>query len=104
MKNIAPPRESTVIVDPFANTSKYANITNDLDPAMPTMFHMDATDFLKQLKSHSADVVLYDPPYSPRQVSESYKRLNMSVNMSTTQASYWSQQKYPLEFTQIHVH
>ena len=88
-----PPRESTVIVDPFANTSKYANITNDLDPAMPTMFHMDATDFLKQLKSHSADVVLYDPPYSPRQVSESYKRLNMSVNMSTTQASYWSQQK-----------
>ena len=81
------------IVDPFANTSKYANVTNDIDPSMPTMYHMDATDFLKQLPYEFADIVLYDPPYSPRQVSECYKRLNMSVNMSTTQASYWSLQK-----------
>lgn len=84
---------STVIVDPFANTSTYANISNDLDPAMPTAYHLDATDFLKQLDSNCADIVLYDPPYSPRQVSESYKRFGMSVNMSTTQASYWSRQK-----------
>ena len=40
-----------------------------------------------------ADMVLYDPPYSPRQVSESYKRLGRSVNMQTTQSSYWARQK-----------
>lgn len=30
---------------------------------------------------------------SPRQVSESYKKLGKSVDMQTTQASYWSKQK-----------
>ena len=39
------------------------------------------------------DMVLYDPPYSPRQVSECYKKLGMTVNMQTTQASYWGNQK-----------
>ena len=39
------------------------------------------------------DTVLYDPPYSPRQVSECYRRLGRTVNMETTQSSYWSRQK-----------
>lgn len=82
-----------IVVDPFANTSCIANLTNDLDPSMPTMYHMDATDFLRTINAESVDMVLYDPPYSPRQVSESYKKLNRSVNMATTQASYWSNQK-----------
>ena len=39
------------------------------------------------------DVILFDPPYSPRQVSECYKKLGQSVNYKTTQSSYWSEQK-----------
>ena len=85
--------EKSVIVDPFANTNQIATITNDLNPEMPTMYHMDATDFLKSLPDASADMVLYDPPYSPRQVSECYKSFGRTVNMQTTQASYWSKQK-----------
>lgn len=54
---------------------------------------MDALDFLKMFDDNSIDTVLYDPPYSPRQVSECYKALNQTVNMQTTQASYWSNQK-----------
>ena len=54
---------------------------------------MDATDFLKMLPDQCANVVLYDPPFSPRQVMECYKKFGMSVNMETTQASYWSKQK-----------
>lgn len=42
---------------------------------------------------NSVDMVLYDPPYSPRQVSECYRKLGKTVNMQTTQASYWSKQK-----------
>lgn len=86
------PQDATII-DPFANKNKLANITNDLDPQYDTDYHMDATDFLKQLSDHSADMVLWDPPYSPRQVSESYTKLNKTVNMQTTQSSYWSNQK-----------
>ena len=54
---------------------------------------MDAADFPKIRPAQCADVVLYDPPFSPRQVMECYKKFGMSVNMETTQASYWSEQK-----------
>lgn len=82
-----------VIVDPFARNSDIGTITNDLDHETKAMYHKDATDFLCGLKDNIADMVLYDPPYSARQVSESYKRLGGSVNMQTTQSSYWTRQK-----------
>ena len=82
-----------VIIAPFANKNKIATITNDLDEQYDTNYHMDATDFLKMFEDNSVDMVLYDPPYSPRQVSECYKNLGKAVNMQTTQASYWSIQK-----------
>lgn len=82
-----------VIIDPFANENKLAGITNDLDERYDTTYHLDATEFLKLMDDESVDVVLYDPPYSPRQVSECYKALGKTVNMKTTQASYWSEQK-----------
>lgn len=82
-----------VIVDPFANSERIATITNDLDTQYDTDYHMDACEFLKMLPSSFADAVLYDPPYSSRQVAESYKKLGMSVNMETTQGSYWRKQK-----------
>jgi hypothetical protein len=82
-----------LVIDPFANKNKLANITNDLDEQYDTDYHMDALDFLKKFDDNSVDCVLYDPPYSVRQVSEVYRKLGHSVNMETTQASYWSKQK-----------
>ena len=70
-----------------------AKITNDLDKSYKTDFNLDALDFLKQIKSNTIDLVLFDPPYSPRQVSEVYKKLNKSVNWETTQSSFWSKLK-----------
>lgn len=82
-------------IDPFANDSIFKDftITNDIDTQYDTNYHLDALDFLKTFKDSEVDLVLYDPPYSPRQVSEVYKKLGKSVNMQTTQASYWSNQK-----------
>jgi DNA modification methylase len=82
-----------IVIDPFANSNKMANITNDLDTQYDTNYHLDALDFLKEFNTNSVDMCLYDPPYSPRQVSECYKVLARTVNMETTQASYWSNQK-----------
>ena len=82
-----------LVIDPFANKNKLANITNDLDEQYDTDYHMDALDFLKKFDDNSVDCVLYDPLYSVRQVSEVYRKLGHSVNMETTQASYWSKQK-----------
>lgn len=82
-----------IIADPFANKNTFGTITNDLNPEYNTTYHLEATEFLKILDTDSVDMVLYDPPFSPRQLSECYKRFGLSVNMETTQASYWSNQK-----------
>ncbi len=37
-----------------------------------------------------ADLVLFDPPYSPRQISECYKGVGREVGMRDTQSSFWS--------------
>ena len=84
---------SLLWIDPFANSNRIARITNDLNPEFDTDYHLDALDFLKQFDSNSIDGVLYDPPYSPRQVSECYKHFGYNVTMATTQASFWSEHK-----------
>lgn len=86
--------DSTLLwIDPFANTNRIARITNDLNPEYGTQYNMDALDFLKMFDDESVDGVLYDPPYSPRQVSECYKGVGMNVTNRTTQASFWSNHK-----------
>ena len=77
-----------VIIDPFANESTYGTITNDLNPKYDTDYHMDALDFLKMLKTKSADMILYDPPYSPRQVKECYDGIGIKVTADDTKASW----------------
>ena len=61
-----------IIVDPFARNSRVGTITNDLNPDTDAMYHLKADAFLNMLidQKIQADVVLYDPPYSPRQISE----------------------------------
>ena len=81
------------IIDPFANNSRIAKITNDIDPQYDTDYNLEALDFLKLFDTESVDMVLFDPPYTPRQLSEVYKSLGRSVNMETTQISYWSNLK-----------
>lgn len=84
---------NAVIIDPFANRNKLANITNDLDETFDTDYHLDALDFLKMFDDNSVDMVLFDSPYSPRQVSECYKKLGKTVDHKTAQSSYWSNLK-----------
>jgi len=89
-------------LDPFANENRIRQIiqspdvnfiTNDLNPDYPTDYHMDALEFLKMFPDESVDGVLYDPPYSPRQIAECYKNVGMPVSMKTTQSSFWSSHK-----------
>ena len=75
VKKVKDKEKKARIIDPFANQSKLATITNDLDNQYNTDYNLDALDFLKLFDDDSIDMVLYDPPYSPRQVSECYKKL-----------------------------
>ncbi len=79
-----------VIIDPFSNGARLFNksVINDLNPDIEADFHTDALDFLKMFEDNSVDAVLYDPPYSLRQVSECYKGYGINVTQETTQASW----------------
>jgi len=80
-------RAAEVSVDPFARNKAWATFTNDLAPDTSAQFHMDAEDFCKQMHGNgvSADLGLFDPPYSPRQISEMYKSVGREVGMAGTQ-------------------
>lgn len=84
---------SKLWIDPFANRNKIATVTNDLNPEFETDYHLDALDFLKLFENESVDGVLYDPPYSPRQVSECYNNVGYNVTWDTTKASFWGNHK-----------
>lgn len=62
-------------IDPFANKNRLASVTNDLDPQYGCDYNLDAIDFLKSFRDFSVNMVYFDPPYSSRQVSECYKKL-----------------------------
>ncbi len=76
-----------VIVDPFAAECDVGTHTNDINSDMPAQYHMEATAFCERLRDEGliADTVIFDPPYSPRQISESYKRAGLAVGMKETQ-------------------
>jgi len=66
--------ESQISIDPFARNKRWATFTNDLNPKTEAEYHLDVLDFLQLLcdKQVRADLVLFDPPYSPRQMKEGY--------------------------------
>lgn len=92
--------EYDIVLDPFANACSIKNeikcrryISNDLDISFNTDYHLDAQEFMKLFDDNSVDVVLFDPPYSARQVKECYQKLDKTVTISDTQSSYFTKFK-----------
>lgn len=75
-----------LVVDPFARNSSVADLRNDLNPDTSADYHMDAVEFLRSLKGRcDITTVLFDPPYSPRQISECYAAAGLTATMKDTQ-------------------
>ncbi len=89
--NILP--QNSLIVDPFARDSKRGTITNDIDHTTSAKYHLDANEFMQKLKPESADALLFDPPYSGRQVKELYTKLSIPIHMNDTNAGYYGKLK-----------
>lgn len=73
-----------VIVDPCCGQSTIATVQNDL-----VRDGIDGVDFLFGLETGIADVVLLDPPYSPRQVAEHYREIDRVPTQQDTQSAAW---------------
>jgi len=72
-------------IDPFAGMYSPAEFTNDLNPEMPSKYHMDALEFLTSTETYSGAGILFDPPYSLRQVKECYESLGRNFTMQDSQ-------------------
>lgn len=79
---------AAVSVDPFARNRDWATYTNDINPSTSAQSHQDAEAFLTDLadKKVNANLVLFDPPYSPRQVMEHYQAAGLRVTQEDTQS------------------
>lgn len=78
-------KQPTIVVDPFYGSNLFTvDCSNDLNPNIKADFHLDAEEFLRN-HAPMFDVLLFDPPYSPRQISECYKNIGLPVTMQTTQ-------------------
>ena len=72
-------------IDPFSNRKhKFASIHNDIDPSTNVDSPLCALEFLKSFEDNSIDSLLYDPPYSLRQLKEVYSGIGLSLTYSHT--------------------
>lgn len=81
--------EARVSVDPFARNKRWATHTNDINPNTEAEHHMEAREFMGMLVAQGvvADLVIFDPPYSPRQVAEVYSEIGLTATMKDTQTA-----------------
>lgn len=79
-------------IDPFAGMTSPAHTRNDINPAMPAEYHLDALEFLNlQLEENGIGHFKganFDPPFSVRQVKECYQRLGFPTPPQQTKSDY----------------
>lgn len=79
--------DSRCSVDPFARDREWATYTNDLNPKTKARQHIDAGAFCENLLADGvkADLGIFDPPYSPRQIVECYASFGKKPTREDTQ-------------------
>lgn len=65
-------------IAPFAGENSPAEVTNDLNPDKNTLFHRHAKEFAEIIVGDFVGV-LFDPPYSLRQLKECYDNIDVKM-------------------------
>ena len=86
---------SVVSLDPFARNSKRALYNNDINPATQALFNLPALDFLELAarRFDRPDLILFDPPYSLRQVKECYQSAGLPFTAANSRNFAWTPEK-----------
>lgn len=94
--------KSKCSIDPFARNKRWATHTNDLNPKTAAEYHLEAEEYLKMIGFQGviADLFIFDPPYSPRQLKECYDDIGRKMQMEDGQTarlrSVWKRAAIPL--------
>ena len=86
----AMPNKKTFTIKPIKDLIEKYYHKNTLD-LFPYPFEKDVLVTLSETKKESIDVVLFDPPYSPRQLKECYEEKGDVLH--DTKSSVWSKWK-----------
>ena len=82
------PNHKTFTIKPFKDLIADELGSNYVDP-FPYPFKQDAIEYLKTIPENSVDHLVFDPPYSQKQLKEKYHSNGLSFNHPMN-ASYWS--------------
>lgn len=89
-------KSSRVSIDPFARNKRWATHTNDINPETKAEHHMDSGAFLEMLleRGVKADLVIFDPPYSPEQMKRAYDSFGLAMNgTDALRTAGWKREK-----------
>lgn len=81
--------------DPFSGKSTLCEYRNDLNKKMPAKTHLLASEWVKTLPDGLAGV-LFDPPYSCRQVSECYRSAGLRARKLDTSSNFYTRVRVAL--------
>lgn len=79
--------------DPFAGNNSPAQYTNDHNPKTKAKSHMEAVEFAKLFSKGKLNGLVFDPPYSFRQVSEHYKVIGKKATQKDTSMAFYEKVK-----------
>ena len=85
-----------VWIDPFVRNSifkDHCTHTNDLNKEISATHNLEALEFLKLFGDESVNGVLFDPPYSFRQIMECYNGIGRQVFQTDTNGSFYADKK-----------
>ena len=84
------PNKRTFTIKPIRELIEKYDAIDYIDP-FPYPYKKDAIEYLSEFKDSSVQGVLFDPPYSPRQLKECYESKGMVLH--DTKSSVWSNWK-----------
>jgi len=87
----AMPNKETFTIKPIRKLIERESSFRDFIDPFPYPFKKDALEYLADFKDGSVEGVLFDPPYSPRQLKECYDE--MGQTLTDTKSSVWSKWK-----------
>jgi len=86
----AMPNKKTFTIKPISDLIKRYYCKDSLD-LFPYPYKEDVLDLLKRYKDNSIKLILFDPPYSPRQLKECYEERGEVLH--DAKSSVWSKWK-----------
>ena len=84
----AMPNKRTFMIEPIRQMLFEEEVRGRTIDPFPFTYKKDALEFLGEIKDSSVDMVLFDPPYSLRQLKECYQSIGRAITGEESRLVY----------------